>query len=232
MIGRGFARGARFPRAKKGKATMKRNTVGTLLEQMRITDLELEYRKSLFSFTEGDASALVAFGHKMDENIDSVVARFYEQQTSNPDIALLIGDADTLMRLQTAQRRYILDLFSGKYDLEYVNNRLRIGLVHKRIGVEPKLYLSAVFALKQMLLETIGGTMSTDTECHATKSALEKLMQFDVTFVFDTYVRSLVSEIQVAKRRAEEFGRNMEQKVNERTLELQQIARSDPLTGL
>jgi hypothetical protein len=39
-------------------------------------------------------------------------------QTSNAKIALLIGDADTLSRLRSAQRRYIIDLFSGVYDLE------------------------------------------------------------------------------------------------------------------
>ncbi|MFO1353204.1 MAG: protoglobin domain-containing protein [Acinetobacter sp.] len=30
----------------------------------------------------------------------------------------------------------MVELFSGNYDANYVNNRLRIGLVHKRIGVE------------------------------------------------------------------------------------------------
>jgi len=211
---------------------VKKSTDQTLLDQMRITELELDYRKSLFSFTDDDARMLAAFRPSMDQNIDPVVARFYEQQTGNPEIALLIGDRDTLQRLQSAQRRYILDLFSGQYDLAYVNNRLRIGLVHKRIGVEPKLYLSAVYSLNQMLRETIIASVAGAAERMATLAALEKLMQIDVTFVFDTYVRSLVSEIEVARNRAEQFGRNMEQKVHERTLQLQQIARSDPLTGL
>ena len=34
--------------------------------------------------------------------------------SGNKKIALLIGDADTLTRLRSAQRRYILDLFSGQ----------------------------------------------------------------------------------------------------------------------
>jgi hypothetical protein len=85
---------------------------------------------------------------KIEPHIDALVDKFYTLQTGITEIALLIGDADTLTRLRAAQRRYILDLFSGLYDLEYVNNRLRIGLVHKRIGVEPKLYLAAINTLK------------------------------------------------------------------------------------
>jgi diguanylate cyclase (GGDEF)-like protein len=104
--------------------------------------------------------------------------------------------------------------------------------VHKRIGVEPKYYLSAVFALKAMLRETIGSILVDAAIRNTTLLALEKLVQIDVTFVFDTYVRSLLSEIEVSRNKAEQYGRDMERKVHERTLELQQIARSDPLTGL
>lgn len=70
-----------------------------------------------------------------------IVDEFYQRQVEDEEISLLIGDASTLNRLSNAQRKYIIDLFSGTYDSEYVNNRLRISMVHKHIGVEPKLYL-------------------------------------------------------------------------------------------
>lgn len=53
-------------------------------------------------------------------------------------IRRLIGEPETLARLKLSARNYILDLFGGPYDVDYVNARLRIGLVHKRIGVPPK----------------------------------------------------------------------------------------------
>ncbi|MFA7518457.1 protoglobin domain-containing protein [Shewanella sp.] len=112
-------------------------TEQTLFEQMRITELEIESRKALFSFTGGDVKALQSFKPIIEENIDKIVDDFYGLQTSVSEIALLIGDSDTLARLRTAQRRYVLDLFNGVYDLEYVNNRLRIGLVHKRMVLSP-----------------------------------------------------------------------------------------------
>jgi len=84
----------------------------TLLEQMRITDFEVDHRKTLFSFSNTDAEFLLSYKPIIEKHIDSIVAEFYRIQTSIPEIALLIGDADTLARLRTAQRRYILDLFS------------------------------------------------------------------------------------------------------------------------
>jgi len=200
----------------------------TLLQQMRITESEVESRKELLYFTSRDAKALNACGHLINGRLDAVVAEFYRLQTSIDEIALLIGDADTLANLRFAQRRYIADIFSGVYDLEYVNNRLRIGLVHKRIGVEPKLYLSAVYTLKALLRSAICETITSIEERDATLEAFEKLMLFDVTLVFETYIRSLVSEIETAKDRSERYAHEME----ERKLELEEISSTDSLTGL
>ncbi len=204
----------------------------TLLEQMRITNFEVENRKTLFSFSNSDVQALLSCKPTIERNIDSVVADFYRQQTSIPEISLLIGDADTLARLQSVQRRYILDLFSGLYDLEYVNNRLHIGLVHKRIGVEPKLYLSAIQTLKDLLHRTIANAAPADTDYKAIISALDKLFFFDITLVFETYIRSLVSEVETANYKSEQYVRSMEEKVKERTRQLEEMSRTDALTGL
>ncbi|WP_157315043.1 GGDEF domain-containing protein [Chitinibacter sp. GC72] len=209
-----------------------RQTDQTLLEQMRITDFEVEYRKNLFNFADADIDALVRFKTMAELRIDTVVAKFYELQTSVPEIALLIGDADTLGRLRMAQRKYVLDLFSGVYDLEYVNNRLRIGLVHKRIGVEPKLYLAGIYTLKQLLNELIELTLNDETERKATLLALEKLFMFDIALVFETYIRSLVSEIETSKNKSEQYARSLEEKVRDRTRQLEDASRTDPLTGL
>lgn len=207
-------------------------TEQTLFEQMRLTELEIDFRKSLFSFTLADIRALQSFKPVIEANIDKIVDDFYGLQTSVSEIALLIGDSDTLARLRTAQRRYVLDLFNGVYNLEYVNNRLRIGLVHKRIGVEPKLYLSAVHTLKELIYAEINNSVKDAAQNERIRIAIDKLVLFDVTLVFDTYIRSLVSEIENAKDKAERYAQSMESKVKERTQQLEELSQTDPLTGL
>ncbi|WP_373973641.1 diguanylate cyclase [Chitinibacter sp. SCUT-21] len=209
-----------------------KQTDQTLLEQMRISDFDIDHRKTLFGLNRADIEILVQFHSTVELQIDHVVNQFYESQTSVSEIALLIGDADTLNRLRSAQRRYVLDLFSGVYDLEYVNNRLRIGLVHKRIGVEPKLYLAAIHTLKELLTQLISDSIQDDMRRKQTLQALEKLMMFDIALVFETYIRSLVSEIESSKNKSEQYARALEEKVRERTKQLEEVSRTDPLTGL
>ncbi len=210
---------------------MKR-TDQTLVEQMKISDIEIARRKNLLNLTSEDMKMLTNHKIFIEENVNSIVKSFYEQQTQVDEISLLIGDADTLRRLQTALRKYILDMFAGYYDTEYVNNRLRIGLVHKRIGVEPKLYLSAVRNLKRVIGDYLIKNIQDKTVFYETQNALDKLIHFDVTLVFDTYIGSLIGEIETEKQRTETYAKSLEDKVSERTKQLEKLSRVDPLTDI
>ena len=210
---------------------MKR-TQQTLLEQMKMSDVEILHRMELLNLNKEELNLL--FSHKtvIEDNIDVIVDDFYEKQTEIDEISLLIGDADTLRRLRSAQRKYVMDLFSGNYDSEYVNNRLRIGMVHKRIGVEPKLYLSAVRTLKDVVTKTLKRTITKSEILEQTLDALDKLLYFDTTLVFDTYIDCLVGEIENAKNRTEVYAKSLEEKVAQRTQQLEEQAQKDPLTNL
>jgi diguanylate cyclase len=209
-----------------------KQTEQTLLEQMRITEFEVAKRKVLLALTEKEFKLLYGCKSFIVTKLETLIDDFYETQTSIPEIALLIGDADTLNRLKNAQKAYILGLFSGVYDLEYVNNRLRIGLVHKRIGVEPKLYLSAISTLKGLLVEIISQELEGKNVLIETLSALDKLFLFDITLVFETYIRSMLAEIESSKEKSERYAMELEAKVATRTQELEMLSRVDALTGL
>lgn len=211
---------------------MIQTTSKTLLEQLQITELEIARRKAFLGFSDADVALLLSCKELIAQHIDAIVSEFYEKQTAIEEIALLIGDSDTLARLHMAQRAYILGLFDGYYDIEYVNNRLRIGMVHKRIGVEPKLYLSAVKTLKDGIFTALNTYLEDKEHVVKVMAAIDKLLYFDTTLVFDTYIRSLLAEVELAKEKVQNYAKELEGKVAERTHQLQELSRRDALTGL
>lgn len=204
----------------------------TLVEQLYISEFEIKGRMNLLDIQPDMLKLLASHKVLIEDHIENIVASFYEKQTAIDEVALLIGDADTLKRLRNSQRTYILDLFGGHYDIIYVNNRLRIGLVHKRIGVKPKLYLAAVSTLKQILFAVLEAEIDDMTELSAVLSILDKLFYFDTTLIFDTYIDSLVNEVQSAKDNIEIYAQSLEKTVEERTKQLHEKARIDPLTNI
>ncbi len=207
----------------------------TLAEQLKITERDIADRKALIGFTNADVKALTGAKEIVAANIDSIVEAFYAKQIAIPEIQLLIGDAETFNRLHESMRRYVLELFEGYYDREYVNKRLRIGKVHKRIGVSPKLYISAIHMLETILQQfVVDGPMKAEncSACNGIQTALHKILAFDIQFVFDTYIANLVSEVESAKNQVVLYAEGLEETVAERTRQLEELSRRDTLTGL
>jgi diguanylate cyclase (GGDEF)-like protein len=105
-------------------------------------------------------------------------------------------------------------------------------MVHKRIGVEPKLYLTAVQILLKLLEDLVISAIHDPEEQLKTINSLHKIIMFDMTFIFDTYIRSLLMEVKVSREKLSLYASELERKVRTRTIQLEQLSRTDPLTGL
>lgn len=206
----------------------------TLNEQLRITAHEIVKRKGLLAIADVDAGVMLEAKPQITEKLDEIVEIFYGKLVDLEGVAQVIGDAESLARLKNHLRGYLRSLFGGLYDDDYVQSRLRIGLVHKRIGVQPKLYIAAYKILSGLLrghLRPMPGDDSCKI-CDKRNEALEKLMLFDLVLVFDTYIQGLMNEVKRGQDEVEEYARDLEMQVAERTRELAEQARKDGMTGL
>ena len=211
----------------------------TLAEQLDITKSEIDRRKKLLGFTEKDAEQLLMFKPIVAKNLSGIIKNFYTFMTSFSEVSAIIGDAETMRRLSSAMNMYVLDLFDGHYDENYVNKRLRIGLVHKRIGVSPELYLAGIYQLQFNLHNTIAMFQGEEEKINgesvsvfAVKQSINKLLMFDMQFVLDTYFSSLMKEAQIAKDELHEYTSSLEKIIEERTREFEELSMRDMLTGI
>ncbi len=200
---------------------------------MQITEQDILQRKELLSFTVNDCLVLRACAEWITPLIPNIVSELYLQQTQIDEIAKLIGDQQTLINLHSAMSQYIADLFSGNYDLSYVEKRLRVGKVHQRIGVSSKLYLSGVHLLQNLLIRELDEYFTRHQQSPAqTINALRKLFYFDNQLVFDTYISSMQSQIEEVNQQLDQYSENLEKAISDRTQQLEELSMRDSLTGL
>ena len=205
----------------------------TLAEQMRLTSYEIADRKRLLGLGEEHIRALSYCRQTIHDRIDDIVEDFYAIQTKTPEIALVIGDVETLGRLRRAMRGYIMEMFEGIYDEDYVNKRLRVGKVHKRIGVSPKLYTTALRILHNLLDAEVSQVCGDDlARAQTTRQALNTVFMFDMQLIFDTYIGSLVAEVEAGRLELERYAAGLEEQVRERTRQVEEMSRLDMLTQL
>jgi diguanylate cyclase (GGDEF)-like protein len=210
-----------------------KTTDQTLMEQLKITEREILRRKEYLDFTDQDAKQLESMREIIADEIDDIVDLFYKKILPFDEMDRVIGDAETLSRLKNYQRQYILSLFDGQYDEEYVHSRLRVGVVHKRIGLDPKYYISAVHNLGAILRELISKRSDRYCDsCMKSQLAVEKILMFDLSLTVDTYISSLIAETRRSRDELENYAESLEETVAQRTQSLRELARHDGLTGL
>ncbi|MCW8901510.1 MAG: GGDEF domain-containing protein [Gammaproteobacteria bacterium] len=211
------------------------NLSQTLAEQLNISKHEIERRKSFLNFTEKDEEILLAYKPVIAKHCDGIVKNFYDFLTRYPEVSAIIGDAESMRRLSSAMNRYVLELFDGHYDIDYVSKRLRIGLVHQRIGVSTDLYLAAVYQLQLNIHNTVAMYEMGNSDfmdMFALRQAINKIIMFDIQFVLETYYSGLVNQVEAARKEVKKYANSLEKKVEDRTKELEELSMRDMLTGL
>lgn len=202
-------------------------------EQLKMSEREIRRRLELLSITPREMEEMIGLKPLIAPHVDDLVEQFYAMQVEVDEIAKLIGDSETLARLKKHLCRYILTLFDGDYGMEYVLSRLRIGMVHKRIGVPPKLYVPSLHNLFSLLRHRILLASGNDCGiCGRRLEALEKVLLFDLELVFDTYIHSLMDALAKGRQELEEYAEGLEETVAKRTQELAMLASRDGLTNL
>lgn len=161
-----------------------------IAQEMGITPKEINLRKQFLEFTDADIALLREIhSYVADKYIDDAFADlFYGHLLNFPDLREFLPNEEVLTRLKQAQSRYFKRLTAGKYDNDYVTDRLRVGYVHQQIGLEPKWYTGAYRKYLSAFLPILREmTKGDDAKYQAAYAALLKVVFFDMELALDTY---------------------------------------------
>ena len=155
---------------------------------------EIRSRRAFFEVTDDDLSRLVSLQGVAEACTDEIVEGFYALLLGHPETRKFFEDELTVKRVKRTQRDYFLGLFSGRCDLAYVEDRLRVGAVHERIGMAPKWYLGAYRRYLQLLHEQLYKRLEV-SEAHLAYASVQRLVYFDQSLAIDTYIAANLETI-------------------------------------
>lgn len=156
--------------------------------EMGIDDAEIVARKEFLEFTGADVALLKELHSRLEGKFEPFSNTFYRHLQHFPQLLPLLGNAEKLERLKRTQSFYFSQLTEGAYGLSYAENRLRVGMVHQRVGLTPQWYIGAYRKYLHELMPDIYHLLEGDAEkCIATYSALIKIVFFDMELALDTY---------------------------------------------
>ena len=165
----------------------------TLLRELGLDEPQIAERKAFLGLGAEDIVLLKALHARLQQaNVQSTfVDRFYAHLLAFPGAHAFLRDPASVKRLKRAQAKYFDSLTAGDYDLDYVYDRLRVGIVHERINLDVKWYLGAYGKYLDFFLVEIHALLPGDPKrAERTVSALLKVILFDIGLAMDTYMHA------------------------------------------
>ncbi|WP_195763949.1 putative bifunctional diguanylate cyclase/phosphodiesterase [Pseudoduganella rivuli] len=150
---------------------------------------EIAERLAYLDIQPSDLSALRELRPLIKPHLDAVIEAFYSHLYQFPQLRAMLADAHVAQRLHLAHVTYFDRLTEGEIGADYVQNRLRIGLVHHHCGLEPIWYIGAYRKYLTELAPLIRRLLSdTPERIPPALHALGKVATFDVALALDTYI--------------------------------------------
>lgn len=192
----------------------------SLAEQLHISPEELTTRLAFLSFSREDEANLQDISSLLQSDLDQIIDEFYRHLHQFEELREILSDPALLTRLKQAQRDYLLSFGSVASTVAYAERRLRIGLVHERIGLAQKWYLGAYRLLFELITCRLAERYAADGHRLASLVlTLNKVLRLDEIFVVEAYYHMTTQRLEKSLAA-----------LTEAHHQLEQLSRLDPLT--
>lgn len=171
--------------------TRRQREWSNLLKSLNINEEEIRSRKQFLQFDENDVERLRAINDMASSYATEVIESFYSHLLSFEETRAFFHDPNVLARVKAAQKEYFLRLTQGNYGNDYIENRLKVGVVHERIALPVKSYLGMYSFYLRTVATRLFETLHDDPES-ALKAFLSliKLTFLDMGLAIETYIDS------------------------------------------
>jgi rsbT co-antagonist protein RsbR len=157
------------------------------MARLRLDDREIESRRAFFELDDDDLQRLASLRGHAERHSNEIIEALYQLIIGHADTRTFFPDEATLNRVKGLQRQYFLGLFTGRCDRAYVEDRLRVGAAHERIGLAPKWYIGAYGRYLRLLMDRLVSDLPPGEALAASRS-LMKIVAFDMALAIDTYI--------------------------------------------
>lgn len=132
----------------------------------------------------------------IEKDADEIIRNFYAHVTTFPGLKAIIDRFSSVEKLKVTMKKYLLSLCPEKIDEEFMQWRVTIGEVHKRIDLPPFYYLSAnQFFCDEVIPRIFKHYRRKTDQAIRASLAFQRLLSFDQQVVMASYIQSYMTEI-------------------------------------
>ncbi|HEY5950465.1 MAG TPA: protoglobin domain-containing protein [Kofleriaceae bacterium] len=158
------------------------------MSNVGITEADLVRRKQFVGLGPADEQRLSQIKQLIVEHADELTDVFFQHLAHLSEAKVLLGYRELTMQARSLKRTHLIEMVSGKYDLAYAEQRIRLGLLYGRVGLETKVFVGAFQRMLGRAGELIMESTKDKAEGFQRFLSLQKVAFFDISLHSDVLI--------------------------------------------
>lgn len=153
--------------------------------ELTLDDKEIAERLRYVDFGSADAKRLQAIQPILKREAARITDEFFQHLARFPEAKALFASKTLVEEAKHCKREHLIAIGGGKYDHDYVAQRLRLGKIYSKAGIEAKVFLGAFDFLMRTIGQALLESAKSPAEAFADFFALKKIAFFDVGIIVE-----------------------------------------------
>ncbi len=150
---------------------------------------DVERRKRFVGLENDDIARLAAIKPIVVQNADQFSAAFFDYLRSIEEAMLLFKNTAILEEARRLKHEHLIAMVEGDYGVPYVEQRVRLGALYSKVGLDVRVFLGAFHHLmKSIGLEVMKHNTANPLAAFESFMSLQKIGSFDIAIIVDVLI--------------------------------------------
>jgi rsbT co-antagonist protein RsbR len=161
----------------------------SLMHEMGLDDAAIAHRKRIVGFEPDDLPRIAGLRDLIAQRAEDYVATFFTHLAGLEEARPLLASRAIVDRARQLKRRHLVAIAGGDYGAAYVQERIELGLLYAKAGLDARVFLGAFHALlKQIGSDAMKRSERGPSESFESFMSLKKIAFFDISLIIDILV--------------------------------------------
>ncbi len=141
----------------------------------------------LIKLKEEDLAILRQLKPLSEDFIPTMVDQFYDAVSLSDHLLNIINQSSKIERLKITLTKHLTEIFEGRINNDYIEQRNAIAATHVRIGLESKWYISSFQSLMTTFINFVNDLEMSKEDATKAINAFSKIINFEQQLVIEAY---------------------------------------------
>jgi rsbT co-antagonist protein RsbR len=121
------------------------------LERLQLSPRDIERRKAFIDFQSDDVARIATIKELVVRNADRYASMFFDHLATAEEASGLIRNRGLLEQARRLKHEHLIAMVQGDYGRDYMEQRVRLGVLYSRAGLDARVFLGAFHLLMRAI---------------------------------------------------------------------------------